>query len=52
MVSNDREEGSAYAAMMAANEVVRLLKEININAIHIKLRGRGGTDSKNPGPGA
>lgn len=52
MVTNDREEASPYAAMMAANEVVRLLKEIRVNAIHIKLRGRGGTDSKSPGPGA
>ena len=52
MVTNDREEASPYAAMMAAQEVARLLKEININAIHIKLRGRGGTDSKTPGPGA
>ena len=52
MVTNDREEASPYAAMMAANEVVRLLKEIRVNAVHIKLRGRGGTDSKSPGPGA
>ncbi len=52
MVTNDREESSPYAAMMAANEAVKLLKEIGINAIHIKLRGRGGTGTKTPGPGA
>lgn len=52
MVTNDREEASPYAAMMAAQEVVKLLKEIKVNAVHIKLRGRGGTDSKTPGPGA
>ena len=52
MVTNDREESSPYAAMMAANEVAKLLKEIGINAIHIKLRGRGGADTKTPGPGA
>ncbi len=52
MVTNDREESSPYAAMMAANEVYKLLKEIGVNAIHIKLRGRGGADTKTPGPGA
>jgi len=52
MVTNDREEASPYAAMMAAQEVAKLLKEIKVNSIHIKLRGRGGTDSKTPGPGA
>ena len=52
MVTNDREESSPYAAMMAANEVAKLLKEIGVNAIHIKLRGRGGVDTKTPGPGA
>ena len=52
MVTNDREESSPYAAMMAANEVAKLLKEIGVNAIHIKLRGRGGADTKTPGPGA
>ena len=52
MVTNDREESSPYAAMMAANDVAKLLKEIGINAIHIKLRGRGGADTKTPGPGA
>ena len=52
MVTNDREEASPYAAMMAANEAARLCKEIGINGIHIKLRGRGGTGTKSPGPGA
>ena len=52
MVTNDREEASPYAAMMAANEVARLLAEIGVNGIHIKLRGRGGSGTKSPGPGA
>ncbi len=52
MVTNDREEASPYAAMMAATEVARLLAEIGINGIHIKLRGRGGSGTKSPGPGA
>ena len=41
MVTNDREEASPYAAMMAAQEVAKLLKEIKVNSIHIKLRGLG-----------
>merc|ERR1711879_201430 len=52
MVTSDREESSPYAAMMAAQEVAKKLKEIGVNAIHIKLRGKGGTGNKAPGPGA
>ena len=51
-VKADREESSPYAAMMAAMDVVNRCKELKINALHIKLRARGGTDSKTPGPGA
>ena len=51
-VKSDREESSPYAAMMAAMDVVNRCKELRINALHIKLRARGGTDSKTPGPGA
>merc|ERR1712097_93906 len=51
-VKADREESSPYAAMLAANDVVQRLKELKINAIHIKLRAKGGTDTKMPGPGA
>ena len=39
-------------AMLAAIDVVKLLKDVGINAVHIKLRGRGGVDTKTPGPGA
>ncbi len=51
-VKSDREEPSPYAAMLAAMDVINKLKTLNIKAVHIKLRGRGGTDSKQPGPGA
>ena len=51
MVTADREESSPYAAMLAANEVAKQLGELGFNAIHIKVRGRGGTDTKTPGPG-
>ena len=51
-VKADREESSPYAAMMAATDVYNRLKQIGINAVHIKLRGRGGIHTRTPGPGA
>ena len=39
-VKADREESSPYAAMMAAQDVVARLKQLGINAVHIKLRGK------------
>merc|ERR1712222_51785 len=51
-VKADREESSPYAAMLAAVDVVKELKLVGINAIHIKVRGKGGVEAKTPGPGA
>lgn len=51
-VKADREESSPYAAMLAAIDVVNRCKECGITALHIKMRARGGTDTKTPGPGA
>ena len=51
-VKADREESSPYAAMMAVQDVVARLKQLGVNAVHIKLRGRGGADTRTPGPGA
>jgi len=39
-------------AMLAAVDVVRVLKQVGINAVHIKMRARGGVETKTPGPGA
>ena len=50
-VKEDREESSPYAAMMAAADVFNRLKTLGINAVHLKIRGRGGIDSRTPGPG-
>merc|ERR1712195_65415 len=47
-VKADREESSPYAAI----DVCKLMQDVGITAIHIKLRARGGVDSKTPGPGA
>ena len=38
--------------MLAAHDVVTRCKELKINCLHNKLRARGGTESKTPGPGA
>nr|3J0L_K Chain K, Ribosomal protein S14 [Oryctolagus cuniculus]3J0O_K Chain K, Ribosomal protein S14 [Oryctolagus cuniculus] len=51
-VKADREESSPYAAMQAAIDVVNRCKELKINALHIKLRAKGGVETKQPGPGA
>ena len=51
-VKADRDESSPYAAMMAAKDVVVRCKEIGINALHIKLRAKGGSGTRTPGPGA
>lgn len=51
-VKADRDESSPYAAMLAAQDVAARCKELNITALHIKLRATGGNKTKNPGPGA
>lgn len=51
-VKADREESSPYAAMLAAIDVVNRCKEVGVTALHIKMRARGGTETKTPGPGA
>ena len=51
-VKADREEPSPYAAMMASADVYTRLKILGVNALHFKVRGRGGITSKTPGPGA
>ena len=51
-VKADREEATPYAAMLAASDVFARLKLLGVNAIHMKVRGRGGIDTRSPGPGA
>lgn len=51
-VKADRDESSPYAAMLASQDVAARCKEVGITALHIKLRGTGGTGTKSPGPGA
>jgi ribosomal protein S11 len=51
-VKSDREESSPYATMMASQDIYTRLKQLGITAVHIKLRGKGGSDTRTPGPGA
>ncbi|KAJ3423823.1 40s ribosomal protein s14 [Anaeramoeba flamelloides] len=50
-VKTDRDESSPYAAMLAVVDIITRCKELNINALHIKIRGRGGNRRRRPGPG-
>ena len=50
-VKADRDESTPYAAMLAAQDAAVKAKEVGITAVHIKIRGTGGTRSKAPGPG-
>ncbi|KAK8362753.1 hypothetical protein V6Z11_A03G123600 [Gossypium hirsutum] len=45
-ITVDRDESSPYAAMLAAQD------ELRITALHIKLRATGGNKTKTPGLGA
>merc|ERR1712154_331149 len=51
-VKADRDESSPYAAMLAAQDVAVRCKELGVTALHIKIRGTGGSRTKTPGPGA
>jgi small subunit ribosomal protein S11 len=52
MVKSSREEGKPYAAMQAAQKIVKDLKEKGVDTVHIKIRAPGGNGSKTPGGGA
>ncbi len=52
IVKSDKDEGSAYAAMRAAQKIAEELKEKGIDSVNIKVRGLGRGRSKTPGRGA
>ncbi|EJK75380.1 hypothetical protein THAOC_02899 [Thalassiosira oceanica] len=51
-VKADRDESSPYAAMLAAQDVAAKCKDLGVTALHVKIRGTGGSKSRSPGPGA
>lgn len=53
VVKAHRLESSPTAAMSAAKKIGEIAKERGINALHVKIRARGGHNGpNNPGPGA
>lgn len=52
VVKQNRDEASPYAAMQMAENVAEEVQEQGINGVHVKVRGPGGNQQQNPGPGA
>lgn len=52
MTDKDREGGSPYPALLAAQRAAEVALEKGINAVHIRVRAPGGIRAKNPGAGA
>lgn len=52
VVKQNRDEASPYAAMQMAESVADEIKAAGIEGLHIRVRGPGGNQQKNPGPGA
>jgi len=53
IVKSDREEGSPYAAMQAANAISEALREKGYMGVHIRVRAPGGHNGpRYPGKGA
>lgn len=51
-VKSKKDEGSAYAAIQAAQDAADKAKELGIDVCDIKVRARGGIKRRNLGPGA
>lgn len=47
-----RDESSPYASMLAAQDAAAKAMERGINAVHIRIRARGGVKTRVAGPGA
>ncbi len=52
VVKQARDESSPYAAMQMAERVANQLQEDGFTGLHIRVRGPGGNQQRNPGPGA
>ena len=52
VVKQNRDEASPYAAMQMAEVVAEQIKAAGIEGVHVRVRGPGGNQQKNPGPGA
>ena len=52
VVKQNRDEASPYAAMQMAEEIAGEVQEQGIEGVHVRVRGPGGNQQTNPGPGA
>ena len=52
VVKQNRDEASPYAAMQMAEVVAQEVLDAGIEGVHVRVRGPGGNQQKNPGPGA
>ncbi|PSP27063.1 30S ribosomal protein S11 [Halobacteriales archaeon QH_2_65_14] len=52
VVKQNRDEASPYAAMQMAEEVAEDVMNQGVEGVHVRVRGPGGNQQQNPGPGA
>jgi small subunit ribosomal protein S11 len=52
VVKQNRDEASAYAAMQMAEVVAEDVLSQGLEGVHVRVRGPGGNQQTNPGPGA
>ncbi|MFP4626854.1 MAG: 30S ribosomal protein S11 [Natronomonas sp.] len=52
VVKQNRDEASPYAAMQMAEVVAEEVQDAGIDGLHVRVRGPGGNQQTNTGPGA
>jgi small subunit ribosomal protein S11 len=52
VVKQNRDEASPYAAMQMAEVVAEKAQAAGVEGVHVRVRGPGGNQQTNPGPGA
>jgi small subunit ribosomal protein S11 len=52
VVKQNRDEASPYAAMQMAEVVAEEVQSQGVEGVHVRVRGPGGNQQGNPGPGA
>jgi len=52
VVKQNRDEASPYAAMQMAEEAAEEVLAQGVDGVHVRVRGPGGNQQGNPGPGA
>jgi len=52
VVKQNRDEASPYAAMQMAEVVAEEVQAQGVEGVHVRVRGPGGNQQTNPGPGA